>query len=83
MSRAALERLGSPGPTRFREETRTPMIMKSALSKEPLWYIVTRYTYKEGINSDGERVRYMVAQRKYDVTQQMEAILKAERAAPR
>jgi hypothetical protein len=58
----------------------TPRIMKSTLTKPPQWFLVTRYRIKDGIDAvTGEKTRYMVAQQKYDVTDQMRAILKAER----
>lgn len=62
----------------------TPRIVKSMLTKPPQWYIVTRYTVKEGVHpTTGEKHAYLVASRKYDVTEQMEAILKAERKRKR
>jgi hypothetical protein len=58
----------------------TPRLMKSALTSPPQWYIVTRYTEKRGIDpKSGEEYAYIVASRKYDITEQMEAILKAEK----
>ena len=57
-----------------------PRIMKSELTKPPQWYVVTRYTEKRGINTvTGEEYAYLVASKKYDVTDQMEAILAKER----
>ena len=54
----------------------TPRIVFSDLSKR--WYVMTRYTRKEGIDSkDGKPYAYYVATTKYDVTDQMEAILKS------
>ncbi len=54
-------------------------IMKSDLTKPARWYVVTRYTEKCGINTvTGEETAYLVASKKYDVTDQMEAILKME-----
>ena len=47
----------------------SPRIVYSPLSKS--WFVVTRYTKKQ--TTDG--VSYIVASRKYDVTDQMEAIL--------
>ena len=56
-----------------------PRILKSDLTKPPRWYVVTRYTVKHGINATtGEKQSYIVASKKYDVTDQMEAILAAE-----
>ena len=53
-----------------------PKIMKSELTKPPQWYIVTRYKIVQGIDpKTGKEYAYMVAQRKYDVTDQMEKIL--------
>lgn len=54
----------------------TPRIVKSTLSKKPLWYVVTRYSVKPGPNMTG----LLVAHRKYDVTDQMESILAKEKA---
>lgn len=52
--------------------------MRSDLTNPPQWYVVTRYRIKDGIDAEtGEKTRYMVAQQKYDVTDQMRAILKA------
>lgn len=54
----------------------TPRIVQSPLSDR--WYVLTRYREREGIDLDsGEKTRYLVAQTKYDVTDQMTAILKA------
>ena len=52
-----------------------PRIVFSPLGKS--WYVVTRYREKRGVNMDGEDIAYLVAATKYDVTDQMEAILKA------
>ena len=60
-----------------------PRICKSDISNPPRWYVVTRYKFKEGINTEtGEKSRYLVAQTKYDVTEQMEEILRRELGAP-
>ena len=57
-----------------------PRIVKSELTQPPRWNVVTRYTEKQGISAvTGEEKAYIVARKKYDVTDQMEAILKAER----
>jgi len=57
----------------------TPRICKSDLTKPPRWYVVTRYKVKTGVNQQTqEKVEYLSATTKYDVTEQMEAILKAE-----
>lgn len=54
-----------------------PRIVKSPLSDH--WYVLTRYREKKGIDLDsGEPTTYLVAQVKHDVTDQMQAILKAE-----
>jgi len=53
-----------------------PRIVYSPLSRS--WFVVTRFTEKTA--ADG--TKYIVAQQKYDVTDQMEAILsKKGRAA--
>lgn len=58
-----------------------PRIMKSSLTNPPQWYVVTRYTEKRGIDAKtGKEYAYLVASRKYDVTDQMEAILASQRA---
>jgi hypothetical protein len=62
-----------------RRKIMNPRIMKSDLTNPPHWYIVTRYTEKSGINMvTGQESAYIVASKKYDVTDQMEAILAAE-----
>lgn len=54
----------------------TPRIVKSPLTGH--WFVLTRYRERDGIDLDsGEKTRYLVAQTKYDVTDQMTAILKA------
>jgi len=56
-----------------------PRIVKSELTKPPRWYVVTRYTVRKGISTvHGEEREYLVASKKYDVTDQMESILAAE-----
>lgn len=56
-----------------------PRIMKSTLTKPPQWFVVTRYTLKSGINPlTGEDVSYLAAREKFDVSDQMRAILKSE-----
>jgi hypothetical protein len=53
--------------------------MRSDLTKPPQWYVVTRYRIKNGIDpKTGEAFNYMVAVHKYDVTDQMQAILERE-----
>jgi hypothetical protein len=61
----------------------TPRIVYSPLGK--CWYVVTRYREKEGVGLDGVRRRWLVASTKYDVTDQMLAILKqrADRPSPK
>jgi hypothetical protein len=57
----------------------TPRIVKSELTKPARWYVVTRYTERRGISTvTGEERAYIVASKKYDVTDQMEAILALE-----
>ena len=51
-----------------------PLILKSNLTKPPRWYVATRYIRK--VSASG--MAYINASKKYDVTDQMEAILKAE-----
>ena len=51
----------------------TPLILKSSLTKPPRWYVVTRYTLREGGT--------VVAHRKYDVTEQIEQIIRTESRA--
>jgi hypothetical protein len=54
----------------------TPHLMQSPLTNQ--WYIVTRWREREGVDTKtGERTRYMVALEKFDVSDQMRAILKA------
>lgn len=54
-----------------------PRIVYSPLGKR--WYIVTRYREREGIDVEtGEKNAYIVAQRRYDVTEQMAAILSTQ-----
>lgn len=60
-----------------------PRIVKSDLTKPARWYVATQYVVKRGINSAGEKHSYIVATRKYDVTDQMEAILKSEQGVAR
>lgn len=57
----------------------TPLLLKSTLTKPPRWFVATRYRQKEGTGLDGVMRRYIVAQRKYDVTDQMERIIAHER----
>ena len=53
--------------------------MKSELTNPPKWYIVTRYRLKKGIDAkNGEKYCYLIASKKYDVTEQMQEILRQE-----
>jgi hypothetical protein len=53
--------------------------MKSPLTGQ--WYVATRYSIKNRIDAEtGEERSFLLASVKYDVTDQMNAILKAERA---
>lgn len=64
--------------------TQAPRIVRSDLTKPPQWFVVTRYRIKDGVDTEtGEPTRYMVAQQKFDVTEQMRAILKAHRRSRR
>ncbi len=55
----------------------TPRIVFSPLGK--CWYVVTRYRVREGIDAEtGAKNQFIVATTKYDVTEQMEAILSAQ-----
>ena len=58
-----------------------PLVMRSDLTSPPRYYVVTRYTEKEGISvagaNAGEKSRYLVAQTKYDVTEQVEALIES------
>jgi hypothetical protein len=61
-----------------------PRIVKSELTKPPRWYVATCYRLKSAINADtGEPTQYLVASRKFDVTDQMEVILAAEKGQRR
>ena len=53
-------------------------IVESTLTRPSRWYVVTRYRLKPGIGLDGKPYRYIVASKKYDVTDQMRAILNAK-----
>jgi hypothetical protein len=59
-----------------------PRIVKSPLSNH--WYVVTRYRERDGIDLyTGAKTRYLVAQVKHDVTDQMTAILNAHKSPAR
>lgn len=61
-----------------------PRIVKSELTKPSRWYVVTRYVEKRGVDAKtGEEKAFIVASKKYDVTDQMTAILDAERRLSR
>lgn len=59
--------------------TQPPLLMFSELGNR--WYIVTKYRMTDGVSvsgrNAGEKGRYLVAERKYDVTERMEAIFKS------
>ncbi len=56
-----------------------PRIVKSELTNPPRWYVVTRYSARKGVDGiTGEDKLFIVASKKYDVTDQMEAILAKE-----
>jgi hypothetical protein len=60
----------------------TPRIVYSPLGNR--WYVVTRFREKAGINpSSGEPTRYMVASIKYDVTDQIDAVVQEYRRVKR
>lgn len=53
-----------------------PRIVRSDLTKPPRWYVVTRYTIRQGLDvKSGEKKEYLLAQIKHDVTDQMETII--------
>lgn len=57
----------------------TPRIVESPLTCPSRWFVLTRYVKKDGIDpTTGEQVQYLRAITKYDVTDQMQAILKAK-----
>lgn len=59
---------------RARMNKQTPRIVFSPLGKR--WYVVTRYSVRKGTDATtGEPNDYIVASVKYDVTDQMAAIL--------
>jgi hydrogenase maturation factor len=64
----------------MKQPKQTPYIMKSELSGS--WYIVTKYVQKRGmcaIGPDaGKTFDYLIAREKFDCTERMRAILKAE-----
>lgn len=54
-----------------------PRIVYSPLGQR--WYVVTRYREREGIDATtGEKNMFIVAQTKYDVTEQMMVILSTQ-----
>lgn len=56
-----------------------PKIVRSNLTKPPKWFVVTRYKEVSGISLRGVPMFYLKALEKFDVTSQMEAILKARK----
>lgn len=58
-----------------------PLVMRSDLTNPPRYYVVTRYTEKEGVSvlgaNAGQKSRYLVAQTKYDVTEQVQGLIDA------
>lgn len=66
-----------------KSERQIPRIMKSTLMKPHSWFVVTRYDIKRAMPVTGPGAgvpgHYLVAREKFDVTDQMTAILKAER----
>lgn len=59
-----------------------PKIVKSGLTDS--WYVITRYREKRGVDTEtGEPTAYYVAQTKYDVTDQMLAILQSQKRKKR
>jgi hypothetical protein len=69
----------------MRQTPQEPKIMKSTLTKPARWYVVTKYVQKRGISvfgsNAGETHEYLIAKEKFDVTDQINAIIKA--AAPK
>ena len=58
-----------------------PLVMRSDLTNPPRYYVVTRYREKEALSvsgaNAGEKCRYLVAQTKYDVTEQVRGLIEA------
>jgi len=58
-----------------------PLVMRSDLTDPPRYYVVTRYSQKEGTAvigaNAGERSTYLVAQTKYDVTEQVQGLIES------
>ncbi len=58
-----------------------PLVMRSDLTDPPRYYVVTRYSEKEGVSvagkNAGEKARYLIAQTKYDVTEQVNGLIEA------
>ncbi len=58
-----------------------PLVMRSDLTNPPRYFVVTRYREKEGISvcgkDAGAKSRYLVAQTKYDVTEQVAALIES------
>ncbi len=61
------------------QQSMKPLVMRSDLSDPPRYYVVTRYREKEGVavagKNAGEKRRYIVAQTKYDVTEQVQGLI--------
>lgn len=51
-----------------------PLIVESRLTKPSRWYVLTRYAFKPSLVAANGNI--VVASRKYDVTDQMERILR-------
>jgi len=60
-----------------------PLVMRSDLTQPPRYYVVTRYREKNGVDMNGYPRRYLVAQTKYDVTEQVQALIDAAVRAKR
>ena len=59
-----------------------PMIVFSPLSNS--WYVTTRYRVKDGVSATtGKKMPCLVAQTKYDVTDQILAIIDSHRKRTR
>lgn len=63
-------------PTRKKQ---CPLITLSKLTTPHQWFVVTRWKEKSGISMDGQNMRYLVALEKFNVTDQMEKILKSRK----
>lgn len=64
-----------------RRTAQHPRIVRSDLTTPARWFVVTKYKERKGLDpTTQEAVAYLVAAEKFDVTDQMQAILKAARA---